>query len=559
MVQLNEDYRKKVQDLRRKEEESLAEMLSSKYGLSYIDLTGVSINTDALRVISEKVAREAKMAAFKLVDRKIDIAVLSPNKMEVMEVVKGLEDRNYEPTLYMASTASLERAWERYKDIAFATETKEGILDISNEEIKKILEKTKTLEDAKKIITDILSQKKGIRISRIVEIMIAAGLSTGASDIHIEPEDSFIHLRFRLDGILTSILNFDRETYQLLLSRIKLLSGLKLNVKESPQDGRFSIRLEDTDIEIRSSTLPGAYGESIVMRILNPDSISVSLENLGMDQAFLDIVRHEIAKPNGLILNTGPTGSGKTTTLYAFLKKIHNPTVKIITIEDPIEYHLPGIVQSQVEKSKGYTFAEGLRSALRQDPDVIMVGEIRDKETAEIAVHAALTGHLVFSTLHTNNAAGTFPRLIDLGVNPKVITSALNIAMAQRLVRKLCPTCRKEMVLEGRDKEVVDKVTNTIKNKGVIPQTNIHYIAGAGCETCEGTGYKGRVGVFEAILADYRIESVVENSPSEREIIKAASEQNIMNMLQDGVLKVLRGETSMAELERVLDLDMETN
>ncbi len=560
MVQFNEDYKKRVSDLRKKEEENLAQLLSKKYSVRYSDLSGVSINTDALRLISEKVARENKMAAFKLVGKNLDIAVLSPNKKEALAVVRELEEREYKITLHMVSTASLERAWERYKDITFSTETKEGVLDVSSEEITKILKKTKGLNDARKIIQEILTAKKGFRISRIVEIVVATSLATGASDIHIEPEEGYIRLRFRLDGILTEVLNFDRETYELLLSRIKLLSGLKLNIKESPQDGRFSIRLEESDIEIRSSTLPGAYGESIVMRILNPDAISVPLEELGMDDYFLEIVKKEISRPNGMILNTGPTGSGKTTTLYAILKKIHTPEVKIITIEDPVEYHLPGIVQTQVEKAKKYTFASGLRASLRQDPDVIMVGEIRDQETAEIAINAALTGHLVFSTLHTNNASGTFPRLIDLGVNPKVISSAINLSMAQRLVRKLCKDCKKEATATEAELVKIKRIIDSIKDKTRIPKDYKKvWVAGVGCATCEKTGYKGRLGIFEAIVSDKELEDVIQKNPSEREIEKASEHQGILNMKQDGILKVLRGITSMAELERVLDLDVETN
>lgn len=561
MAELNDDYKKKIQDLRKKEEEDLALILSKKYSLQYTDLSGISINTDALRLIPEKVARENKMAAFKLVGKNLDVAVLSPNKQETLSTIQELEERDFKITIHMVSSASLERAWERYKDITFSTETKEGILDVSSEEITKILNKTKGLDDARNTIKEILGTKKGFRISRIVEIVVAASLATGASDIHIEPEETYIRLRFRLDGILTEVLDFDRETYELLLSRIKLLSGLKLNIKDTPQDGRFSIRLEDSDIEIRSSTLPGAYGESVVMRILNPDSISVPLEELGMDDYFLEIVKKEIARPNGMILNTGPTGSGKTTTLYAILKKIHTPEVKVITIEDPIEYHLPGIVQTQVEKAKNYTFASGLRSALRQDPDVIMVGEIRDQETAEIAVHSALTGHLVFSTLHTNTAAGTFPRLIDLGVNPKVITSAINLSMAQRLVRKLCNDCKEETAPTTEELFTIKKILSTIQNKSRIPAdiNKIWKPKEGGCPSCEKTGYKGRLGVYEAILSDEALEEVIQKNPSEREIERVAEKQGILNMRQDGVLKVLRGITSMAELARVLDLDVETN
>jgi type II secretory ATPase GspE/PulE/Tfp pilus assembly ATPase PilB-like protein len=373
--------------------------------------------------------------------------------------------------------------------------------------------------------------------------------------VHFEPEETHTRLRYRLDGILTDVVGLDTSTYGLLLSRIKLLSNLKLNTKGKPQDGRFTIRVKDAEVEIRTSLLPGAYNDTVVLRILNPDAISVPLEDLGIHPRLLKIIEHEISKPNGMILNTGPTGSGKTTTLYAFLKKIHTPEIKIITIENPIEYHLPGIVQTQTDTDKGYTFLEGLRSALRQDPDVIMVGEIRDSDTAEVAINAALTGHLVFSTLHTNNAAGTFPRLIDLGVNSKVITSSVSIAMAQRLVRKLCQDCKKEAAISAEDKKVVDTILATIADKTYYDglQTDKVWQA-VGCEKCHNIGYKGRIGIFEAIKADAAIEEVIESNPSEREIKKAAASQNILDMTQDGIIKVLLGMTTMDELGRVVDL-----
>jgi type II secretory ATPase GspE/PulE/Tfp pilus assembly ATPase PilB-like protein len=321
------------------------------------------------------------------------------------------------------------------------------------------------------------------------------------------------------------------------------------------QDGRFSIKIADIEIEIRTSLLPGGYGESVVLRILNPDAISVPLEDLGISDKLLQIILKEINKPNGMILNTGPTGSGKTTTLYAFLKKTYSPEIKIITIENPIEYHIKGILQTQTSEEKDYTFSEGLRSALRQDPDIIMVGEIRDDETAQIAVNSALTGHLVFSTLHTNNAAGTFPRLIDLGVNPKVLTSAINLAMAQRLVRKLCPACKKKTSPNEVDKVIIKKVIESIKDKEILKGINTQSIyEPVGCKECNFTGFKGRTGIYEAIMIDEKIEEVVVNNPSERELAKAAEEQGIPTMLQDGMIKVLQGVTSIKELARVIDL-----
>jgi type II secretory ATPase GspE/PulE/Tfp pilus assembly ATPase PilB-like protein len=434
-------------------------------------------------------------------------------------------------------------------------ETKGGALDIANEEIQDLVKSVKTAPDIKKSIETVLAQKKSYRISRILEIILAGAISINASDIHIEPEEDEVRLRYRLDGVLNDILNIDHGTYGLLLSRIKLISNLKLNIKGKAQDGRFSIKIEDTEIEIRTSLLPGGYGESVVLRVLNPNAISVPLEELGINEKLLGIIMKELQKPNGMILNTGPTGSGKTTTLYAFLKKIHTPEIKIITIENPIEYHLKGIVQTQTEEENGYTFLEGLRSALRQDPDVIMVGEIRDEETAEIAINSALTGHLVFSTLHTNNAAGTFPRLIDLGVNPKVITSAINIAMAQRLLRKLCKKCKKKMTLGEKETKLIKDVTDSILDKSYLTGLDFGNVFEAvGCQECNFTGFKGRTGIYEAILTDEKIEMIVKENPSEREINKAAEGQGILTMKQDGIIKIFQGITSFGELRRVIDL-----
>ena len=298
--------------------------------------------------------------------------------------------------------------------------------------------------------------------------------------------------------------------------------------------------------------------ESVVLRILNPDTAQVNLEGHGIHPKLLAIFETQIKKPNGMILVTGPTGSGKTTTLYAFLKKIYSPEIKIITIENPVEYHLAGVVQTQTDTEKGYSFASGLRSALRQDPDVIMVGEIRDGETAEVAVNAALTGHLVLSTLHTNNAAGAFPRLIDLGVNPKVLSSALSISIGQRLVRVLCPDCKKEVTPSESDQKIIASVVDSITDRSYLDgiQTALIWEA-KGCQTCNASGYIGRIGIYEAILPTKEVEDVVLQNPSEREIEKAAGGQHILTMKQDGLIKVLTGVTSLSELARVIDLAQE--
>jgi type II secretory ATPase GspE/PulE/Tfp pilus assembly ATPase PilB-like protein len=550
------EQEKRIEFLRKREEEELAQVLSQKYGVEYVDLSLVAVNTDALRILPEKEALDAEMAVFGKVNKRLSVAVRAPESTKVKVVVEKLRQQGYEPTLFMTSQESLKRAYQRYADLSYATETKAGVFELSNEELEQLLTKVTSLADIGVLINEAIELKRAYRITRILEVILAGGLATGASDIHFEPEEASLRLRYRLDGVLIDVLSFDNETYRLMLSRLKLLSGLKLNVDGDAQDGRFSIKIKGEEIELRTSILPGNYAETMVLRILNPKSIGVELEQLGLEEKLRLRIEKEIDKPNGMILNTGPTGSGKTTTLYAFLRKVNKPETKIITIEDPIEYHLQGLVQTQVDK-KNYTFAAGLRSALRQDPDIIMVGEIRDGEVAETAINAALTGHLVFSTLHTNAAAGSFPRLIDLGVDEKVISSAVNVAMAQHLVRKLCDACKKERAATAEEQVLIDKHMGEIVDKALIPADTkkVWDAPKEGCEKCHGRGYKGRLGIFEAVFMDSAVEEILRNKPSEREVAAAAKQQGIPNMQQDGVIKVLRGVTSIEELRRVVDLD----
>lgn len=542
----------RLHELHLREEEQLAEMLSQKYGVAYTDLTKKSIDTDALRLIPEARARETETAAFRKVNRKILVGMRSPERPDALQVIQDIIRLGYDVERYIVSRASLEHAWDRYHDLSFATETEAGVLTLSNETIEQMLQKLKTLDDIKAEIASHAGSKDTHRISRVLEIIMGGALALGASDIHLEPEEEGVRMRYRLDGVLTEIFMFDTPTYALISSRIKLLSGLKLNIKNAAQDGRFSIVVGGKEIEIRTSVLPGSYAETIVMRVLDPSTIALPMDALGFDKYLMDIFKREIAKPNGMILNTGPTGSGKTTTLYAFLRQVHNPGIKIVTIEDPIEYHLPGIVQTQV--SKDYTFAEGLRSTLRQDPDVIMVGEIRDAEVAATAVHASLTGHLVFSTLHTNDAAGTFPRLIDMGVNADILGAAVTTAMAQRLVRRLCPECREPKPILGEDAKTLEPLLKNIPHADELPKNRDTMWVAKGCSKCGGIGYKGRIAVVEVILMDKALEECVRKSSSERDIWKAAIPQKIRRMAQDGAVKVLQGVTSLEELSRVVDL-----
>lgn len=549
------DDAKRLELLRKREAEDLAQILSGKYGVDYVDLSLVAISNEALRLIPEEEARKVKAAAFGQVGKRVSVAVLAPENTETKIELQKLRDQGYEVVVFMCSEESLERAWAHYKDLSYATESKSGVFDVSSEELETLIPQVGNIPNITKLMQDAVTLKRAYRISRIIEIILAGGLATDASDIHFEPEEKIVRLRFRLDGVLSDILAFDHDTYRQVLSRVKLISGLKLNVTAAAQDGRFSIKVKNEQIEVRTSVLPGNWGESVVMRLLNPKTIAVPLEELGMEEKFRLRIEKEIAKPNGMILTTGPTGSGKTTTLYAFLRKVNSTDTKIITIEDPIEYHLEGIVQTQTDKD--YTFASGLRSVLRQDPDIIMVGEIRDAEVASTAINAALTGHLVFSTLHTNDAAGAFPRLIDLGISEKVLSSSVSVAMAQRLVRKLCPKCKVQRPAKPEEQAVIDRVTREIVDKSLVPQ-NTKVISDAnpqGCEYCHNRGYKGRLGVFEAIFMDRTIEEILRSKPSEREIVKAARPQGTPSMLEDGVLKILKGITSFEELGRVVDLE----
>lgn len=559
-----EKQNKQLEDIHKLEEEQLVAVLAeAKYGLPYVDLSRLGVDNEALRAIDEKDAREMKIAPFKLSGKNILIAVRSPSEDLLEKIKEQVERKNLVPSFYMASNASLNKVWDRYKEISMAESSKVGGLDISGEILRSTAKNIQKMQDIEKLIREAMEGNQIHKISRILEIILAGAIAIKASDIHIEPEKDKSRLRLRLDGVLQDVMFFGTDIYHLLNSRIKLLSGMKLTSKIA-QDGRFSIMEENEELNIRTSLIPGAYGESIVMRILDPKTIQVKLEELGIEPFLFSIIQQEIAKPNGLILITGPTGSGKTTTLYAFLNKIYSTEIKIITIEDPIEYHLKGITQTQTNDEKGYTFLEGLRSALRQDPDVVMVGEIRDAETAKIAVESALTGHMVFSTLHTNNAAGVIPRLIDLDVNPKIMVSALSLSIAQRLVRKLCQFCKKEKILTEEENKIMKTILDGIKEEGkdirkynINPDAPFRIFSAVGCDKCNLTGYKGRMGIFEAIKTDEAIEKIMPQNPSEREIKKTARMQGILSMRQDGVVKILNGITSMEEVQSVVDLKEE--
>jgi len=546
---------KQLADIRQKEAEDLAKILALRHGVEYMNLSAITINPSAVRIVDEKTARAGQLVIFHDENRVLHLGYLTAQNPLLAQTVNDLERKGYKVIPFMVSANSLEAAWETYKEVSNAKAEVAGVINVSDDVLTTYLSKITSVLDIKAFIEDAFRSGNPHATSTVAEIIMAGAVATGVSDIHLESEKEVARLRFRIDGILQDVLDFAPEEYRRILSRIKLLAGVKLNIAREAQDGRFTIRLQGIDVEVRASFLPSSYMEGIVLRILNPKSISVSMEELGMDERLYEIMKGMIEKPNGLILTTGPTGSGKTTTLYAFLKKVRNPQVKIITIEDPVEYHLEGIAQTQVDnKGTGYRFADGLRAAMRQDPDIIMVGEIRDEETAGVAIDAALTGHLVFSTLHTNSAAGAIPRLIDLGVNPKVIGSALNISLAQRLVRKLCPFCKEAYLPVESEKETFDRFFSHLQKLRPELTYPEHLYRPVGCDKCTLTGYKGRVSIYEGILMDAAVEAAIRENPGERDIREASVAQGILDMRQDGVLKVIRGVTSLEEVDRIIGL-----
>jgi len=425
-----------------------------------------------------------------------------------------------------------------------------GKIEIENSFLEKNAKSFKNSPSLKTAIESALKED----LSLLIKTIMAGAILLKVSDLHIETTEQGSSFRLRVDGLLDQVCTFTKAQHQALVSRIKLLAGLKLNVEKKPQDGRFTVLMKDGEnnlqnIEIRVSTLPAEYGETVVMRVLNPKSL-ISLEDLGLRKDLYEIFDKQSQKPNGMIIVTGPTGSGKTTTLYAFLKKIRNPEIKVITIEDPIEYHLEGISQTQVDPSRGYDFASGLRSIVRQDPDAILVGEIRDLETASIALQAALTGHLVLSTLHTNDSTGTIARLQSLGEQPTNIAPAINMIVAQRLVRKLCPECSETRKISAEEYEKIKQELKDLPLGIEIPEITTDTKIGQpkGCEHCNFTGYKGRIGIFEAFLVDDEMEEFILTSPSSSALQKMAIKKGLVLMKQDGFIKVLQKITTIEEV-----------
>ena len=538
-----------IKKLERAEEELLAQQRAERLGVPYINLFGFPINTDSLSLIRQEDARAAKAIVFWQQGKDVRLGAVDPSSRAVRDIENELVDREgFHVRRFLISTRSLEVAFQLYTKVPTEEGGKARFMELPAEELEIFEREIKTLRELGKRIAELPT-------TEVLSTIIAGAVKTHSSDAHIEPKEGYARLRYRIDGILQDITNFSLEGYQKLLSRVKVLTGLKLNVHEVPQDGSFVLQSAGTVIDVRVSILPGGFGENIVMRLLDRNMSVVNIEELGMKQRDIDLVKAELKKPDGMMLNTGPTGSGKTTTLAAFIQHVNSPELKIITLEDPIEYRIPGVEQTQVDEEAGYTFSRGLRSILRQDPDVLLVGEIRDTETAETAMHAALTGHLVFSTLHTNDAAGAVPRLIDMGVRPFIIAPALNAIIAQRLVRKVCENCSHAYTPDAAERkalrEIMHGVVMEVFDAKILEKSDLTLKKAVGCEKCNLSGYHGRIGVFEIFAMKGEIEQLTIEGADTNQIKAAALRQGMTTITQDAVLKLLDQITTFDEVKRV--------
>lgn len=517
-------------------------------GVPYLDAVPQNIDKEVLTLIPEDSARKYGMAAFEKQGELLSVGMINPQNFEALNVLRFLaEKEQLEIEIYLISEKVFSEIAKSYTGTDNAL--KEAILSLKEEGEVTEEKVTKKAPDL-----DIFQDAP---IAKLVEVVVKHAIDGRASDIHIEPIDGAYRVRFRVDGLLRADLVFPKEVGRAVISRIKILANLKIDENRKPQDGRFRFESKEGTVDLRVSSLPVMEGEKIVMRVLEKNSNVSDLEKLGLWGRNRNILESKIKEPFGIILITGPTGSGKSTSLYAFLQILNKEDRNIITLEDPIEYFMEGVNQSQVRPEIGYNFANGLRSILRQDPNVIMVGEIRDGETAELAIHAALTGHLVLSTLHTNDAIGAIPRLVDMGIEPFLLASSLQAVAAQRLVRRICDHCKEPVTVTSQQERIIADYFALIPKEevgayGLEPAQKITVFHGKGCNKCGMTGYKGRIALYETVAVDDVMRAIIADKEGNESAVKqAALDQKMLSMKQDGILKVLKGITTLSEVERV--------
>lgn len=518
-------------------------------GFPFVDLSREAVPIEILQIVPELIAKKYNIVSFEKSGANLKVAMLSPDDLQTIDFIKKKTGLKIIPCL--TSRESIQSVLRQYGK---SLEAEFG--DILTADVKP--------EGDGSDGQNLEQVAAGLPVIRVVDTLLKHAILQSASDIHIEPEEKEVHVRYRIDGVLHDAMTLPKDVSLGIVARIKVLSNLKLDEHRLPQDGRFKIEKDDYKISFRVSILPVFDGEKIVMRLLDESSKGLTLEKMGLNGAALEAVHREINKPNGMILVTGPTGSGKTTTLYTVMDILNTPEVNISTVEDPVEYRMPRVNQTQIAPKVGMTFAAALRALLRQDPDIIMVGEIRDQETLEIAMHAAMTGHLVLSTLHTNSAAATLPRMLDMGAEPFLIASTVNVIIAQRLVRRLCPECRSEYKLEKKE---VDSLSKSYDIESVMaylkraPESkkymesvktweDVSFYKAVGCDQCGGEGYRGRNGIYEVLAMDTNIRKLVTQAATTEEIETEARKTGMATMVEDGFAKIVQGVTSLEEVMR---------
>lgn len=512
-------------------------------GISYVELEGNTFDSNVLRVVPEESIRRYRFIPYKKEGEVLYIGMVDPNNIEAQEAIRFIATKEgFKPEIALISEAGFKHALKQYEDLRGRVE--KVLEDVEKEEVS----------TTKKAVIKAEPIAAEAPISKVVAVIVRHATESQASDIHIEPLENTVRVRFRVDGILHTSLFLKKEVHQSIVSRVKILSRMKIDETRVPQDGRFNAKIDEKRIDFRVSILPTGYGEKVVMRILDPAVGISSLGDLGITGRSLEVINEAIKSPYGMIIASGPTGSGKTTTLYTILNILNQEAVNIISLEDPIEYFIEGVNQSQVRPEINYSFGSGLRSILRQDPDIILVGEIRDDETASLATHAALTGHLLLSTVHTKNAVGIIPRLTDMGVQRFLLPSTLSIGLAQRLARRLCPDCKERYTPSEKIQEMVVRELKSLPEQyqeGFLKESSVSLYKSKGCKLCGHTGTRGRIGVYEVLEMTPELEEIILTEPTESRIFQEAKRQGMITMFQDGVIKALKGVVSIEEVIRV--------
>jgi len=516
--------------------------------MNYLNIGTMPINPDYLALIPKEQAQKALVIPFFRIGKKVRVAIAHPTNPETLTIIKGLKEAGYQININLASEEGIKEALQSYDVSTYKEEVGEVENIVDESQIEAYEKEIEGLQQLKQKLTDVTAEEA-------LNLINVGAVKTHASDIHYQPEEKIVNIRFRIDGVLQNIFQMDRKTFEYLTNQLKYKCKMKLNVMSEPQDGRFYFNYNKRKIDVRVSAIPTEYGESFVLRLLDSGKKALDFSDMGYHGKNLDLVNAATGIANGMILVTGPTGSGKTTTLYAMLRRFNKPETKIITLEDPIEYHLENVTQSQVNDKRGYTFGGGLRAILRQDPDIIMIGEIRDMETAETAAQAALTGHVLLSTLHTNSAVETIPRLINIGLQPYMIAPAIHTIIAQRLIRVLCKNCSIKKQITESEKDEIAKVAASIKS--VAPDTQVdipsELYQSVGCPKCSHTGYSGQTCIAEVFAFDDEIKDLILGNKSTHEIFEAARRKGMLTLKEDGVLKVIQGVTTLNEVYRIVE------